>query len=87
MDTNTSPTRVQIIAPAGRAFAPNFPGWGAFDLKGDAAAQGLVDIPVGATATVVGTESHGSYPYTRLVLEIDGVGRANGVDPAAVEAL
>lgn len=75
----------------GNVFTPDFPGWtrefADQPKKADGGYVGLEPVRLGARATVTGTESHGSYPYTRLVLDFEDGSHTGGVDPQAVRVV
>jgi hypothetical protein len=58
--------------------AADFPGWG------DPRYPEFLHSTAGQPGVVVGYESHGSAPYTRLCINLDNGGRAWGIDPAKV---
>jgi hypothetical protein len=63
-----------------RALAVDFPGWGDPNYR-----DYFVDHLAGVEGEVVGTESHGSNPWTRYTVRWDDGTRSSGVDPATLE--
>lgn len=66
-----------------RALVADFPGWGVVQASGYDRKY-FVDQPAGMSCRIVGTESHGAAPYTRLALVFADGSRAYSVDPAKV---